>query len=219
MTSKNQHHIETLQEIRSMMERSSRFISLSGLSGVSAGVAALLGAAIAYLYLETTPFQIYPGYYVVETNYTKWGLSYHLFFPLLAFAVLLLALIGGIYFTSRKARSNKQPIWDALTRRLLTNLFIPLAAGGLFCLALIYHGLIGLIAPSMLVFYGLALINASKYTLHDIRYLGYSEIVLGVLGLFFLGYGLDLWAIGFGLLHIIYGTMMYYKYESNTKAA
>ena len=198
-----------------MMERSSRFISLSGLSGIGAGLSALVGATLVYLYLGTTPFKRYPGYYVIRDDYENWGIDYQSFFILIALSVLIFALISGIYFTTRAARNRQQNIWDALTKRLLINLAIPLIAGGVFCLGLIYHGIVGLVAPATLIFYGLALINASKYTLNDIRYLGISEIILGLFGTFFIGYGLDLWAIGFGVLHIIYGVSMYYKYESN----
>jgi hypothetical protein len=215
MSQHNQEHLDTLQEIRSMMERSSRFISLSGLSGIVAGLSALAGAALVYLYLDTVPFKRLPGYYIINSAYTNWGIGYRTFFVLVASMVLLLALAAGIYFTTRAARNRQQKIWDALTKRLLINLMIPLAAGGIFCLGLLYHNLAGLVAPATLLFYGLALINASKYTLNDIRYLGISQIVLGLFGVFFVGYGLDLWAIGFGVLHIIYGTSMYYKYESN----
>lgn len=211
----NQEHLDTLQEIRSMMERSSRFISLSGLSGIGAGISALLGAVLVYIYLEAIPFKRYPGYYMISADYEKWGLGYKAFFLIVMASVLVLALFSGIYFTTRKAKRFQQRIWDALTRRLLINLFIPLVAGGLFCIALLYHHLIGLVAPATLLFYGLALINASKYTLNDIRFLGLSEIALGILGTFFLGYGLDLWAIGFGVLHIIYGAAMYFKYENS----
>ena len=56
-------------------------------------------------------------------------------------------------------------------------------------------------------------VNASKYTLNDIRYLGLTEIFLGLVALVFLEYSLLFWAIGFGLVHIIYGIVMYYKYE------
>ena len=212
MTLKNDQHLEALQHIRSMMEKSSRFISLSGLSGVFAGLAALVGAAAVYIYLGARPLQYHP-YYTLQSNYEYWGIGYKSFFVLVASSVLVVALAGGIYFTTRKAKANQQKIWDALTRRLLINLFLPLGAGGIFCLGLLYHGLPGLVAPSTLIFYGLALLNASKYTLRDIRYLGISEIILGLIGIFFLGYGLDLWAIGFGVLHIVYGTLMWWKYE------
>lgn len=215
MSQQNNEHLDALQEIRRMMERSSRFISLSGLSGIGAGLSALIGATLVYLYLDTVPFKRMPGYYVISSNYENWGIGYRSFFILITALVLMLAVGSGIYFTTRAARSRKQKIWDALTKRLLINLAIPLIAGGIFCMGLLYHGLAGLVAPTTLIFYGLALINASKYTLNDIRYLGISEIVLGLFGTFYLGYGLDLWAIGFGLLHIIYGVSMYYKYESN----
>jgi hypothetical protein len=69
------------------------------------------------------------------------------------------------------------------------------------------------VAPATLVFYGLALVNGSKYTLNDIRNIGYLEAGLGVVSMFVPGYGLWFWALGFGVLHIVYGVTMYYKYE------
>lgn len=213
MTKNPQHHLETLSEIRSLMERSSRFISLSGLSGVAAGLFALLGAAMLYIYLDAIPFDQKRIYYLAAESANKWGLDYRTFFAIDAGIVLIGALASGIFFTTRKAKRKGQKIWDALTQRLLISLMIPLFTGGLFCLALLYHGLAGLVAPATLVFYGLALVNASKYTLHDIRYLGISEIILGLISLYLLGYGLEFWAIGFGILHIVYGISMYIKYE------
>ncbi|MCB0640280.1 MAG: hypothetical protein KDC44_01510 [Phaeodactylibacter sp.] len=213
MVKDSNQHLETLSEIRSLMERSSRFISLSGLSGVIAGTLALLGAAAVYVYLEMNPFQYKLVYYEKAIGAEKWGMNYLEFFVLDAGLVLAGALFAGIFLTTRKARNKGQKVWNALTRRLLINLAIPLLTGGIFILALLKYGLFGLVAPSTLVFYGLALLNGSKYTLNDIRYLGVTEIALGLTGLFIPGYGLELWTIGFGLLHIIYGARMYYKYE------
>lgn len=196
-----------------MMERSSRFISLSGLSGVAAGSFALLGAAMVYVYLGLRPFSNYRIFYAEVLQNSKWGIGYETFFLLDAALVLILALISGIYFTTRKARRKGQKVWDSSALRMLTNLAIPLVVGGIFCLVLYRERQILLIAPAMLVFYGLALVNGSKFTLNDIRYLGLSEILLGIIGLFLPGYGLELWAIGFGILHIVYGLVMYRKYE------
>jgi len=204
-----QEHLEALSEIRTMMERSSRFISLSGLSGVFAGVFALAGAAIAYFkIMELQNSDSYPGRGLFEVD-----LKFYLFFFADALCVLAASLLTGALLTMRKARKKGQPVWDNTARRLLINLFIPLAAGGIFCLVLMYHRLFGLLAPATLLFYGLALLNASKYTLHDIRALGICQIVLGLLASVFLPYGLFFWALGFGILHIVYGTVMYYKYE------
>ena len=209
---KNQEPIQQLTEIRNMMERSSRFISLSGLSGVSAGVIALLGAGFAYLYCgNDLGYFNFSKHFTVVSNLTP----HHtvLILALDAMIMLALAIISGIYFTTMKARKKGLKVWDATAKRLVINLFIPLAAGGMFCLAMFYHHLFFLISPATLIFYGLALINASKYTFHEVRVLGIAEIILGLLASWLVGYGLLLWTIGFGLLHIFYGMMMYYRYD------
>jgi len=209
---KRNEHLETLSEIRSLMEKSSRFISLSGMSGILAGVFALMGAAAVYVYLGLTPFSNARSYYVEIPYATKWGMDPSTFFILDAALVLGASLIACTILTMRKARKNGQKIFDNLTYRLVYNLALPLAVGGIFCIALLYHGQFGMIAPAMLLFYGLALINASKYTFKDIHYLGLCEIVLGLMAIFFIGYGLEFWAVGFGVLHILYGSIMYFKY-------
>jgi general stress protein CsbA len=218
---KQNEHLETLTEIRSLMEQSSRFISLSGLSGVFAGVFALLGAVAAYIYVYviifvpssdpiTTPNEYYN--YAVNSNGGT-NFNFYIFFFTDAACVLIASLTTGSLLTIKKAKQKNQPIWNSTAKRLLINLLIPLITGGLFCLVLLYHGLIGMIAPATLIFYGLALINASKYTLNDIRYLGVLEIILGLIASVFIGYGLLFWAVGFGVLHIVYGIVMYNKYE------
>lgn len=210
--SKTQEQLEALQDIRSMMERSSRFLSLSGLSGVWAGVCALAGAAAVYSYLNISPFD--EGYYYEQAISTvNWGMDYKSVFVLIAFMVLVTALLGGVFFTTRKARAKGHAIWDSATKRLLWALAVPLIVGGIFCAGLFHHDIIALVAPATLLFYGLALVSASRYTVRDIEWLGYSEIALGVFGVFLPGFGLELWAVGFGFLHIFYGAMMYYKYE------
>jgi hypothetical protein len=202
-----QDQLAELREIRSIMDRSSRFISLSGLSGVFAGLIALAGAAVVKWYLGNHNILYRDDYSI----YMNWDTV--IFLLTVAGLVLLVAIGAAVYFTYRKARKNRQRIWDSKSQRLVINLAIPLAVGGIFCAILLYHGIVYLMAPAMLIFYGLALVNGSKYTLTDIRYLGLSEIVLGVFAAFFIGYGLLAWAIGFGVLHIVYGTIMYYKYE------
>ena len=208
-------HLEHLAEMRALMERSSRFLSLSGLSGIWAGLCALSGAAAVYSFLGILPFSGRDGYYFQKAIHTiKWGMDYKRAFVLIALLVLATALVGGIFFTTRKARRQGHRIWDATSRRLLWALAVPLATGGCFCLALLYWDLPGLVPPATLVFYGLALINGSKFTLRDVEFLGLSEIALGLSGMFYLGTGLELWAFGFGVLHILYGAWMYWKYEN-----
>lgn len=199
-------YINDLKEIKSMMDRSSRFISLSGMSGVVAGLAALVGAYLAYntVYQD----QNYFDYRVMVMNADSVVRLLSI-----AIGVLVVSLAAGIFFTLQRTRKTKQALWDAQAKRLVVNLMIPLLTGGILCLILLSKGLISLVAPMTLVFYGLALINASKYTLTEVRSLGIAEVILGLLAFQFIGYGLLFWSIGFGALHIIYGLAMYLKYD------
>lgn len=183
------------------MDRSSRFISLSGLSGVSAGIFALIGAYLAY---QTV---YYEQAYV---DYRKAVIDLESILQLVAIAlgVIALTFTFGVYFTTKKAKKNNQKLWDRSTKLLLISFLIPLATGGILCLMLLMKGYIGFVAPFTLIFYGLALVNASKYTLSQIKSLGILEIILGLIATHYIGYGLIFWAIGFGILHIIYGLLI-----------
>ena len=199
----NKKYLQDLSEIKNMMNRSSRFISLSGLAGVFAGCYALIGAVIAKILLSENE--------AVLANDLNSNLVKNLF--LVAIAVLIFAVVTAVLLTTRKARKNQQKIWDSTSRRLLINFFAPLLAGGIFILVLLQYELIGLIAPSMLLFYGLSLVHASKYTFGDLRSLGYANVILGLIATQFIGYGIYFWATGFGIFHIIYGIWMYNKYD------
>jgi hypothetical protein len=209
MEENNASTLQTLTEIRQLMERSSRFISLSGLSGVFAGIYALAGAGAAYWYLNLEGLGYYAGSKLINSA-RRPGLNFIL---LDAIIVLTLAIGTGIFLTTRKARKDGNSIFDNTAKKLITNLCIPLFTGGLFCLALLYHGALLYVPASMLVFYGLSLLHASNYTRRDIRILAFAEIILGLISLLFIGYGFLFWALGFGVLHIVYGTYMYFKYE------
>lgn len=202
----SKHH-EDLAHIRLMMEKSSRFISLSGLSGIFAGLSALIGGLYAWQLLQSK------GLNYIDDDYNDYSSDLVLELILVAFVILFFALSFGIFFTLRKSKKHNLPIWTQATKNLLINLLIPLFIGGVFCLALLQNELYVLLAPTTLLFYGLALINAEKYTFSDIKYLGFCEIVLGCISLFLLGYGLIFWIIGFGILHILYGLILFKKYK------
>jgi hypothetical protein len=197
---------EDIKAIREMMEKSSKFLSLNGLSGIVAGLTAIAGAAFAYFYLLRDP---------ALTNYTY----NQEVMILLADAILVLIIsVGfGIYFSRKKAKKNNQKLFNAVTKRAIYNLAIPLIAGGIFSFLFLLQGNIGIVASSTLLFYGMALLNASKYTFEEIHYLGITEIILGLLAAVFIYNGILFWTIGFGFCHIFYGLMMYLKYDKKKK--
>jgi hypothetical protein len=208
MMEKNEH-LDSLRDIKQMMERSSRFISLSGLSGIAAGACAL--AASAYTWqLMASRRALGEDYRQVAYN-TGSELKQELL--LIGAITFFAALIMAFVFTYLRSQKTGVPVWGTTAKRLLWNTAIPLLVGGIVVIRLVQEGLAGLIAPACLLFYGLALINGSKYTLHEVRWLGYSQLILGIINLWMIGYGLILWTLGFGVLHIIYGAVMWWKYE------
>lgn len=197
-----QNYLQDLKEIKDLMNKSSQFISLSGLSGILAGVYALLGAGVAYYLIEN-----HDEYYItLESTTFKLIL-------LTALLVLVASLLTAYLCTVNKAKKMGEKVWNTSSKRLLINFFIPLVTGGIFAVLLLKNGYYGLVAPITLLFYGLACVNASKYTLRDVRYLGITEIILGLLAVEFSGYGLYFWVLGFGICHIVYGTVMHFKYD------
>lgn len=196
-----------LASIRDIMERSVKFISLSGLAGVMAGFYALAASLYVYFRIYSEGFSRSRQY--VDDNPNE---VYHL--VTVAAITLVVSLTTGLFFSYRKAKRMGYSIWNSTSKRLLINLMVPLVSGGIFSLLTLYHGYYGLVAPACLLFYGLALINASQNLFDEMRYLGYCEVALGILSAIFIGYGLLFWAIGFGMLHIVYGVLMYRKYDA-----
>jgi hypothetical protein len=229
----NHQPLQDIRDIRKMMEQSSRFISLSGLSGIAAGVCALAGGFAACRYIDfgipgryrsrlifeeigrqyPEPVSLpYPNY--SRVTFLDEVLSSPLFY--IAICTFIAAFAGAFFFTWLKSKKQGIPLWGVTSRRLMWNVLIPMITGGIFLYRMAELGNYGLLAPGCLIFYGLALLNASKYTLKEIRWLGFSQIALGILNCWAIGYGLYFWMAGFGVMHIVYGVYMWWRYERET---
>ena len=198
----NEDYLKDITEIKEMMNKSSRFFSLSGISGILAGVYALIGAGVAY-YLVSISGR---DYLITD------GKIFNYILIDLALVALLSALTAAI-LSNRKARKNKETLWNGTSKRLLAAFLVPLATGGIYILIKISSNHYGLTGSLMLIFYGLALVNASKYTIGNVKYLGYIEIALGLICALFPGYGFWFWILGFGIMHILYGSLIYFKHD------
>lgn len=196
-----------LASIRSLMERSSKFLSLSGFSGVMAGIYALIGAFIGYRIVNEKY-----GSFAISDSYTDNSMIYHQLI-MIAVLILLLSVSSGLLLSIRQAKKKGENYWNPVSRRLISSMLIPLFTGGLFIIILFLRLEYDLIASACLIFYGLSLISASQYTFSDVKWLGFCQIILGLLAALIPASGPLFWVIGFGLLHIIYGTVMHFKYN------
>lgn len=189
-----QDQLEALSGIRNLMERSSRYLPLSGKAGVAIGVLSILCSLIVDSYFS-----------IHEDNLKPLFLLFGMLF--------VICLVIEILMAERNSRQKGVPAWDAIAKRFLINLFLPMVVGGIYCFALIRQQQLEMVLPATLVFYGLALINASRYTIEDTRYLGMADLLLGLATSFLPQHGLLAWGIGFGVLHVLYGVIIYFKYE------
>ncbi|EKD30852.1 MAG: hypothetical protein ACD_77C00468G0001 [uncultured bacterium] len=201
-------YIQDISEIRSMMERSSRFLSLSGLSGVMAGIYALAGALVAYFVFGFNPDSV--TYRMTDNAGSPANISNVI---VVALVILALALGTVVYLSRRNAGKRGEKMWSPTTRRLLANMMVPLVTGGLLIVVLVANDLTGLAAPVSMIFYGMALFTASKITLEEVKLMGIIQIVLGLAAALLIEYSLIIWALGFGMVNIVYGIYMHYKYE------
>jgi hypothetical protein len=202
-----QHFEQDLAEIRNLMEKSSKFISLSGLSGILAGVYALAGAAAAYFLVQ------FPHSPVSYRQESLQDLDIVIKLSTIAVLVLVASVVTGLVQSARKAKRQGLQLWNSTSIRMVINLLVPLTTGGIFIILLLLQSRYGLVAPVCLIFYGLALINASANLYDEVRYLGYSEIIIGLIATALPGFGLFFWSIGFGVFHIFYGALMFRKYD------
>ena len=204
------NYIDDIQSIRSIMEERSRFLSLNGLAGVLVGIYALIGAYVGHkMSINASSVPIAD---IRQGEFTS--IIYRLI--IVALIVLFLSIGTSFILTQKKAKKRGESLWTVATKKLISSFLIPLVTGGMFGLILLWKGYVLLIAPTTLIFYGLALYSASRYTVNDIRALGITEIILGLVCMFYSGWGIYFWAFGFGILHILYGFVMYLKYDRNS---
>lgn len=209
---RNTSSAEELKTIRKIMEESTKFLSLSGLSGVFLGLFAITGALIAR-FIILNSWNIPDDDYFSSISEKAWATT-KCQMVIDASSVFLISLVTAFYFSVRKAKLSSKSFWTPVSKRLFINLFIPLITGGIFALILMIQNHIQLIIPGFFIFYGLALINAGKFTYNEVFYLGILEILTGLVSASFPASGLLFWIIGFGILHIVYGLFMYRKYEA-----
>jgi uncharacterized membrane protein YjjP (DUF1212 family) len=196
-----QHTNKDLERIIEIMERSSICLSLSGLGGISAGIVALISASWAYYYL------LFCNTHDVTALQQK--------LLLWAAVTFIVAFLSMLFFSYRRSKKMKLPFWNKPTRRLILSFAIPFIAGSFIILWVLnkpqYHFLL---SPVSLIVYGIAMFCGSHYSTKETSYLAVSEMFLGCLTLWLpANYGLFMWAIGFGVLHIIYGAVVWSRYE------
>lgn len=202
-------YIQQISDIRKIITERTKFKALSGISGILAGCYAIIGAWIAYRIIYNSNDILYSkfkaGYYSNDI-----GLLF-----LVAFIVLVASIATGIFFSWKKAKESGEKLFNKVAWKILGHFSIFMLSALVLLIATYLNGYYTLLAPICLLFYGLSLIHVSSFINSEVFGLGLSIVAIGLISLFFPGYGLLCWTLGFGLMHMIYGFMMWYKYDRN----
>ena len=206
---------EDLASIRDMMEKSSKFSNLSGISIFFTGFLTIIAASLIYFDLGFSYSDIEISYsQLIKNEGNQEDLDKKIRLLIIFAGIVLTISLLVLYVTaSRKTSKEGINLFNPTFKRALKSLFIPILSGGIFSFFLIHHQMYGLVAPATLIFYGLGLISASKFSYDELELLGFVELFLGVVSSYFMGEGLLFWVIGFGLAHIVFGLYLYFKYD------
>ncbi len=140
--------VKALEEIKQIMDRSSRFVSLSGWSGIAAGICALVAAWLAGK--KFNEYGISENEYEANSSYTRDGNLLQLDRELLILAVItfIAAFFFAFLFTWLRSRKTGVPIWGLMARKVMINLAVPMIVGGLLIWRITDFGIYGLVAPA-----------------------------------------------------------------------
>ena len=176
---------ESLAAIRRYMERGTEFSGYSAGAGLAAGVAGFAGAGwlLARHGLAVPPV---PEFAVV------WGLA------------AVVALVGAVLSTARKARIRGEALWSRPTRLVLTACAAPWGAAALLGAVEIAHGDVALLPGLWLLCYGAGVWAAALCARREFQVVGAAAIALGAVALLApVAWGSAVMGIGFGGIHLV----------------
>lgn len=192
---------EELKVIRQLMERPIRYSTMSGLSGIWAGCAALAGV-FADSYFSFRCNQGAVAAFCV--NALIWG------------GVFAMAFAGTIVLTRLREVKQGMPAWSAIKKRILLTIGPPFVAGAGLTFAIACPWSLGrgaaqweLIPAIWMLFYGVTLWQLGLFSTVEIRTLGWAFIVAGLLSAALLRNSPYLtMGATFGGFHVLYGVVV-----------
>jgi hypothetical protein len=204
-----QRAAEELKVIRALMERPIRFSTMSGLSGIIAGAAALAGLAVDYpVWAEATDATLDHAMY---TSGIIWG------------CVFVVALASVVLLTWRREKAQGMGrFWTPVKFRILRTILPPFLAGLGLTAAIVLRvwsapssDLWMLLAPLWMALYGLALWQVGQFSVPPIGAMGAAFIVAAVVSALSPGLAQNpvlTMGLTFGGFHIVYGVVVWVRY-------
>ncbi len=179
---------ENLRVIRQLMERSTKYSTFSGFSGILAGAASITGCLVTRSLSQTDPAAFRVAFLVT------WSL------------VILFAIGADYLLTKRRAARVGKRVLSRLGKQMFLASAPGLGTGALLTLYFLRHNLLGDIYPVWMLCYGIAVCAVGLFSQREVSYLGAAFLLAGAATLLFCPtFGLPMMAVTFGAFHILYG--------------
>lgn len=181
--------IDNLQFIRETMERSAVFTSVPGYGGALMGATAMGAAIIAYNQSR------------VENWLIVWLVE-----AVLAFAI-------GLFALWQKAKNSNVSLASVPARKFASAFAPPIIAGIILTALFYYRGFYPFLPCVWLTLYGTAVVTGGAFSVRIVPIVGWIFVAFGAVAAFApSSWGNLLMALGFGVLHIVFGLIVARRY-------
>ena len=177
---------DNLRFIRETMERAGSFTAVPGWGGIAMGISAIIAAVLAGK--EQDP-ALWLRVWIIE---------------------LIVAMLLASATMTLKARRARTSLFMGPARRFAMAFAPPVMVGGVLTWALAWREQFELLPAVWLLLYGAGIIAGGMYSVRVVPIMGGLFFMLGLLALFLPGN--LLLALGFGVLHIVFGSIIAWRY-------
>ena len=180
------------------MEQGKSYFSLKSLSGILIGI---YGLATVYLIDKLTSGEG-SGIEMVSQLpilFLQIGIT------AIAVVFIIISLFTLWIRAKRRAKSEGKKLWNTSNKKIRLQTLITLLVLIVVIIVIANQGYYSLVTPISLFFYGLFLLNLSRFSSKGLVFLSIGEVLLGVAAYMIYDKEIFFLALGFGLLPIIYG--------------
>jgi len=184
----HEHAMDNLKYIRQTLERAGSFTAVPGKGGMLMGVVALWAARLA----AGQPGAA--GWLAIWTG------------------AAIIALAIGIAGAALKSRRFQMPLFSGPGRKFIAG-FTPAIVAGAVMTAVFYRaGISGFLPGVWLLLYGAAVLAGGSASVRIVPVMGACFMFVGTVALLLPGWNDLMLPVGFGGLHLIFGTVIAVKY-------
>lgn len=180
--------MDNLKYIRQTLERAGSFTAVPGKGGVLMGVVALLAAVVAARQ---------PG---AGAWLAVWTVA------------AMVAIAIGVAGAAIKSRRFQMPLFSGPGRKFIAGFTPALLAGAVLTAVFYRAGISGFLPGVWLLLYGAAVLAGGSASVRVVPIMGACFMFVGTVALLLPGWNDVLLPVGFGGLHLIFGTVIAVKY-------